>query len=157
MRTAALAVLLAACGAAGQDRATLDSIPRPAAAALTAEAGTATIQHVSREIEGGRELYEGSWVESGLEREAKVTASGELVELEIEVREADVPAPVRSAAASALTGATKIKYVRLTGDRFEAEATIGGKEREVTLTASGAPATGDGNEDGDDDGDESDD
>lgn len=153
-----LLTLLVACGAgATGDRTTLDSIPRPAAAALSAQAGTAEIKHVSRETEGDRELYEASWWEGDLEREAKVTASGEIVELEIEVREADVPPLVRAAAVRALTGATKIKYVRLQRDLFEAEAMIGGKERDVTLTMTGAPAQPDDDDDDDDDGGEDDD
>lgn len=157
-RSIVLAFLLAACGAgATGDHSTLDSIPRPAADALAEHAGTAEIKHVSRETEGDRELYEGSWWEDGLEREAKVTSTGVLVELEIEVRETDVPPPVRAAAVRALTGATKIKYVRLKGDLFEAEAVIGGRERDVTLTADGVPAKGDSDDDEDDnDGDDDD-
>ena len=153
LRCALLSLVLVACGAGSSgDRSTLASIPRPAAAALTAQAGTAKIKHVSREVEGDRELFEASWWEGDLEREAKVTATGELVELEIQVREADVPAPVRAAAAKSLAGATTIKYVRLRGDLYEAEAVIGGKEHDVTLTATGAPAPGDDDDDHDGDG-----
>ena len=147
-------VLVACAGGAGGDRMTMASIPPPAAAALNAQAGAAAIRQVSRGTEGGREVFEAEWSEGGLEREAKVTAAGEILELEIEVREADVPAPVRTAAASALIGATKIKYVRLKGSLFEAEARIHGKEHEVTLTASGAPVHDHDDDDDDDDDDD---
>lgn len=151
-----IACLLVACGGGGHHESTLDSIPPPAAATLTAQAGAAAIMHVSREMERGRELYEASWMVDGLEREAKVTATGELVELEIQIREADVPAAVRAAAARSLTGATTIKYVRLQGDLYEAEAMINGRERDVTLTASGAPVQEDDDEDGEHDDEEGD-
>jgi len=155
--TLLLTLVLGGCGAgATGDRTTLATIPQPAAAALTAQAGSAEIKHVSRETEGDHEVYEASWWEGDLEREATVTASGALVELEIEVREADVPPPVRTAAVRALSGATKIKYVRLQGDLFEAEAVIGGKEHEVTLTMTGAPAKSDGEDDDDEDGEDKD-
>ncbi len=156
LRCLLMTCVLASCGGAVTHEPTLDSIPPPAAAALTAQAGAAAIINVSREMEHGRELYEGAWMEDGLEREAKVTATGELVELEIQVREVDVPGPVRVAAAKSLEGATTIKYVKLKGELYEAEAVINGKERDVTLTASGAPAAGDGEDDDDDDDDESD-
>ena len=80
-----------------------------------------------------------------------MTASGELVELEIEVRGTDVPEPVRAAAVRTLVGATAIKFVRLKSGLYEAESTIGGREREVMLTASGEPARNDDDDDDDDD------
>ena len=152
-----LVFLVACAGGPSGDRTTMASIPPPAAATLNAQAGAAAIRHVSRGTEGGREVFEAEWSEGGLEREAKVTATGELLELEIELREADVPAPVRIAAAKALVGATKIKYVRLAGERFEAEAVIHGKEQEVTLTASGACANSDDDDDDEDDDEDDDD
>jgi hypothetical protein len=151
--------LLSACGAGATTgpsaRTTLDSIPPPAAATFRSQAGTADVK-VEHETERGRDLYEGSWWEGDLEREAKVTATGELVALEIQVREADVPAPVRDAVAKAMTGATKIKYVKLQGDRYEAEGVVNGAEHEMTFTAAGAAVTEPEDDDGEEDDDDED-
>ena len=49
---------------------------------------------MSVERTGGREVYEATWWDGDLEREATVAADGTLLELEVEVREADVPEPV---------------------------------------------------------------
>ena len=58
---------------------------------------------------------------------------------------------MREAAASALSGAAKLTFVKLLGDRYEVEAMIGGHEREVTLTAAGQVVAGDDEDDEDDD------
>ena len=139
---------LAACGTSTSTRRdTLDSIPDAAAAALRRAAGGAKIEHVERERDG----YEASWHVDGLEREAKVTASGELVEFEEEVSSAQVPAAVRAAAITKLPNASSIKFVKLMNGNYEAEAIVDGHERDVTLAADGRALGDDDDDDEDDD------
>ena len=155
IRLVLVAILLTGCSTSSGDRNTLDSIPKAAAAALRAEAHGAEIKRVSRESEGGQELYEGSWEENGLGREAKVTASGKVVEVERELAPADVPAPVRDAATKALPTGGTIAFVLLMNGTYEAETVVAGKEHEAVFAADGKPAVGDGEDEDvdDDDGD----
>jgi len=144
---------LAACGTAASTstrRDTLDSIPNAAAAALRRAAGDAKIEHVERERENGVEVYEASWHVDGLEREAAVTASGELVELEEEVPSAQVPSAVRAAAITKLPNASSIKFVKLMTGNYEAEAIVDGHEQDVTLAPDGRTLDDDDDDDDDD-------
>lgn len=52
-------------------------------------------------------------------------------ESEVEVPAEEAPAAVRETAARELPGATRLTYVKLSGDRYEAEAIIDGRERDV--------------------------
>ena len=100
------------------------------------------------------DFYEATWMADGTRHEAKVDATGKLVELEVDVALENVPVPVREAAAKALVGATHIKFVRIVTGSYQAEAVIDGKEREIEVDASGNLQRGD--DDGDDDGEEDD-
>ncbi len=151
----ALVVLLVACGTATTTttrRDTLDSIPNAAAAALRAKAQGAAIEHVSHESEHGVDVYEASWHVGGLEREASVTAAGELVEYEEQLASEQVPPAVRAAAEQQL-GATTIKFVKLLSGNYEAEAVVDGREREITLGADGRAVRGDDDDEDEDDDD----
>ena len=150
-------LLVVGCGTAATTsthRDTLDTIPRAAAQALERLAAGAKIERVAREREGGVELYEATWQVNGLEREAAVTASGEVVELEEEVESANVPALVRAAAITRLPGAQSIKFVKLQSGNYEAEAMIDGRESDVTLAPDGREVGDNDDDDGDDDGDD---
>ena len=128
----AVMVALTACASTTQ-RSTLDSIPKAAAAALERAAGGAKIESIERE--GGN--YEATWHVDGLEREAEVTPSGELVELEEEVPSEQVPSTVRAMALVKLPNAQSIKFVKLKSGNYEAEAMIDGKEHDITMTPDG--------------------
>ncbi|MBA3502956.1 MAG: hypothetical protein H0T65_21520, partial [Deltaproteobacteria bacterium] len=78
-----------------------------------------------------------TWHVDGLEREAEVTASGELLELEEEVRSEQVPSTVRAMALVKLPNAQSIKFIKLKSGNYEAEAMIDGTEHEITMTADG--------------------
>ena len=149
-------VLLAACGTAATTSSqhgtlTLDSIPQPASAALRRAAGDAKIEEIERE----GDAYEASWHVGGLEREAVVSASGELVKMEEEVPSTQVPPAVRAAAIIKLANAQSMKFVKLQSGNFEVEAMVDGKEHEVTLAPDGRDVRGDADDD-DDDGDHDD-
>ena len=129
-------LILVACGSQGPTT-TLDSIPKAAAAALERQAGGAKIERVDREREDGREVFEATWHVDGLEREAAVTASGELVDYEEEVPSAQVPSAVRAAAIVKLPNASSIKFSILKSGNYEAEAIVDGRETDVTLSPDG--------------------
>jgi predicted aspartyl protease len=134
-----LVIALVACGSAAPARRdTLASIPKAAAAALERAAGGAKIESVERD--GGN--YEATWHVDGLEREAEVTASGELLELEEEVRSEQVPSTVRAMALVKLPNAQSIKFSRLKSGNYEVEAMIDGKEHEITMTPDGRDTAG---------------
>ena len=144
-------VLLAACGTASTTNTrhdTLESVPDAAAAALRKQAGGAEIVKVEREHDG----YEGSWYVDGLEHEATVTASGEVVDYEEQVREAQVPEPARATAVAKLPKGD-IKWVKLKNGSFEAEVVIDGHEHEVIVAADGKVLPGEDDDDDDDDND----
>jgi len=146
--------LLLGCGTAATstERSTLDTIPKAAADALRAQAGSAEITQVHREgSRNGEEYFEGAWLENGLEREAKVSASGKVVELEKELRPDEVPVPVRDGATKALPPKAVITYVLLMNGSYEVEAIVDGKEYEAVFAADGTRGKDDDDDDDDDD------
>ena len=149
-----LTAFLVACSSSVEgDRNTLDNIPKVVAMTIRQSAGSAQIQ-VKEEHDKTGDFYEATWMADGTRHEAKVDATGKLVELEVDVALENVPVPVREAAAKALVGATHIKFVRIVTGSYQAEAVIDGKEREIEVDASGNLQRGD--DDGDDDGEEDD-
>jgi len=146
-------LLVVGCaGGLAEDRGTLDNVPKAAAASLQQQAAGMAIQRVEHETERGVETYEATWYAGGVRHEAKVSADGKLLELEVEVVERDVPAAVRATAERAL-GQSGAKYERQLDGSYEAEIVVDGKEREVAIDASGKLIrSGDEDEDGDDGG-----
>lgn len=138
----------------------MDSSPRtpldvpPAVTSTVRSHAGAAEYNVQRD---GNDRYEASWRDGDLERELVVTHDGKLLELEIEMREADVPAAVRETAKRELPVSAKLKYVKLSGDRYEVETIVDGREREVMIAASGAVVgRGDDDDDDEDEGDDDD-
>jgi len=149
-----IASVVLAGGCAGS----LADLPGPAAAALQRHAGGAELGGVEKETDHGVALYEGAWKTGDVHHEAKVTADGDLVELEETVAPSEVPAKVRDAAARTFGGGA-LRYTRKTLIRYEVEARVDGKEREVLYTPTGrvTPDDDDDGDDGDGDGDGDDD
>lgn len=148
MRVLVLVVLIGCAGA--EERGTLDSIPKAAAQALRVQSAGVTLNKIDREVEGGVEMWEATWIDGGRKHEAKVNAAGVVVEHEVEVPEAEVPAPVRASAEKAIGKGAQ--FVRHMNGNYEAELVVGGKEKEVMIAPDGTIVGGDGDdEDGDDD------
>jgi hypothetical protein len=125
----------AATGQAGRE--TLETIPQAAAAGLRRAADGATIERVVRERERGNEVFEATWHVGGLEREATVNAEGDLVDFEEEVESTQVPSRIRAAALAKLPNAQSIRFVKLQSGNYEVEASIDGREVDVTFTPEG--------------------
>ncbi len=83
-----------------QERAVTEAeVPAAALAALKKLAGDAKLTEFSEEIEHGRKFYEGSWkTATGTHLDALLTAAGDLVEIEEEVKADQVPSAVLAAA-----------------------------------------------------------
>ncbi len=144
-----------------EEKIPLDQVPVKAREALLKHARGATITEVEREKERGVVLYEAQWKADGREHEAKVTASGELVELEEEVDPNQVPAAVKATAAEKFPAGAKLEYEKKMIVLYEIEAKIDGKEREVLISPTGKVLgkkhSHHDNDDGDDDEDDDED
>jgi hypothetical protein len=157
MRATLVVFLISGCAGS------LADVPAPAAAALQRQAGGAELRGFEKETANGVELYEAGWKDGGVHHEAKVTADGDLVELEESVGADTVPVTVRDAAAKRYGQAAKLHFVKKTWVVYEVEATVGGVHRETIFTPTGATTReiDDDDDDGDDadgaDGDDADD
>ena len=131
----------AAAPKAAAPKAATPALPAAIDAAFKKAYPAATIKHVSKEKENGREQYEVESVDQGRARDLIYLADGSVVEMEEELAEADVPAAVVAAIKSRYPKATLTKRERLTitkGNVVQYECTISGaKVASVTLTGDG--------------------
>ncbi|MBN1509656.1 MAG: PepSY-like domain-containing protein [Sedimentisphaerales bacterium] len=157
----ALAVAVGVVMAGDARELSLDQIPAEAREALLHLAGGAQIVAVEREKEHGMELYEAEWKKGdGLEAEAKVMASGDLVEMEEEIDAAALPANVKAAVAKRFPAGAKLECEKVTLLMYEIEAKVNGKERGILVLPTGkilGKALEGDDDDDDDDGDDGED
>jgi hypothetical protein len=148
--TALVAVALVPAAALAQTTAKPATPPKPAAAkpkvtlppaveaAFKAAYPSATINNVSKEKEGGQEIYEVESVDRGLHRDLNYKADGTVVDMEEEVAEADFPASVAAAIKPRYPKATVAKREKLTkGATVTYEIQLKGGPGEVVLTPDG--------------------
>jgi len=148
--TALVAVALVPAAALAQTAAKPATPPKPAAAkpkvtlppaveaAFKAAYPSATINNVSKEKEGGQEIYEVESVDRGLHRDLNYKADGTVVDMEEEVAEADLPASVAAAIKTRYPKATVAKREKLTkGATVTYEIQLKGGPGEVVLTPDG--------------------
>ena len=115
----------------------LDQIPDKAREALLTLAGGAPISAVECAQEHGLVLYEAEWSARGRAVEAKVTADGDLVELEEQVGADAVPRRVRAVAARVFPQGARIKYEKAMVVVYEIEARVDGREKEIRVLTTG--------------------
>jgi hypothetical protein len=127
---------------AGEEKVALDKVPAKAQEALKKLAGSAKITEVSKESEGGMDVFEAKWTIDGRLHEAAVAADGTLVDTEEQMDVKDVPEAVRKAAAAQFPGvaADKVTYTKAVKIIYEAEAKVDGKDREVKISPTGEVA-----------------
>jgi len=140
---------------AGDDaKMSLDQVPAKAREALQKLAGDAQITGVERESEHGMVLYEAEWAVNGREAEAKVTADGDLIEMEEEIDARDLPPNVKAVVAKEFPAAATLECEKAMVVVYEIEAKINGKEKEILVLPSGKIIRkGEEDEDDDDDDD----
>lgn len=100
----------------------------------------ATVKGVSKEVEGGKTLYEVETVANGKTRDLILDSAGVLVEVEQEVDLASIPGPAKTAIETYAKGGKINKVETLTkGDvvLYEAAVRKGVKNSEVTVSADG--------------------
>jgi hypothetical protein len=114
------------------------TLPPAVEAAFKAAYPSATINNVSKEKEGGQEIYEVESVDRGLHRDLNYKADGTVVTMEEEVAEADLPAVVATAIKTRYPKATITKREKLTeGGKTSFEVQLKGGPSEVVLTPDG--------------------
>ena len=151
---AGVSVTSLAGGDEDEQKVSIEQVPAKVRKALLKLAGGARITEVEREKEHGMVFYEAEWVANGRETEAKVTASGDLVELEEKVDAKDVPAAVKTVAAKEFPVGAKVEYEKVMIVVYELEAKVNGKEKEILVSPTGKIV---GKEEGHDDDDDDDD
>ena len=114
------------------------TLPPAVDAAFKAAYPTATINHVSKEKEGGQDIYEVESVDRGLHRDLNYKPDGTVIAMEEEVADADVPASVAAAIKTRYPKATVVKREKLTkGATVTYEVRLKGGPGEVELTPDG--------------------
>ena len=114
------------------------TLPPAVDAAFKAAYPAATINHVSKEKEGGQEIYEVESVDRGLHRDINYKPDGTVIAMEEEVADADFPASVAAAIKTRYPKATVVKREKLTkGTTVTYEVQLKGGPGEVELTADG--------------------
>jgi hypothetical protein len=101
----------------------------------------ATVKHVAKEKENGREQYEVESIDHGKARDLIYLADGTLIEMEEEVPSAELPAAVTRAVKAKYSSATITKSERVTiteGPVIHYELALkGAPVKSVTLTTEG--------------------
>jgi len=139
--------------AGADEKTSLDQVPAAVREALLRLATGGQILEIERETEDGAVLYEAEWVVNGHKTEGKVTASGDLVELEEKVDAEKVPTAVKTVVAQEFPAGATVQYEKVMVVFYEAEGKVDGREKEVLITAMGKLV---GQEDEGDDGDDDD-
>jgi uncharacterized membrane protein YkoI len=114
-----------------------DQVPAKAMATLKKLAGTAEITEIEREKEHGLVIYEAEWSVNGKEKEAAVTADGDLVEMEEEIDASALPPKVKEVVAKEFPAAADIEYEKVMVVLYEIEGKVKGKEKEILVMATG--------------------
>lgn len=114
------------------------TLPPAVDAAFKTAYPTATISNVSKEKEGGQEIYEVESIDRGLHRDINYKPDGTVIAIEEEVAEAELPASVAAAIKTRYPKATVVKREKLTkGTTVTYEVQLKGGPGEVELTPDG--------------------
>ena len=100
-------------------------------------AGGAKIEEFEEETSNGVVVYEAEWKIATGEREATVTADGDLVEMEEEIAAGSVPKTVTAAAQLAAGNGATVQFEKKTYIMYEAEFRKDGKSREMLISPTG--------------------
>jgi hypothetical protein len=145
--TGALAFAVSVAGAAQQPapahpekpKAAPSALPAPVLAAFKAAYPHATLKAAAEEKENGKVVWEVESTEGGLGRDLLYTPDGSVVEIEEEVKSAQLPAPVAAAVKAQFPAARIVKGERVTrGATVTYELELAGASRKsVVLTPEG--------------------
>ena len=121
----------------------LSTLPAPVRATVENETKSATLKHVSREVEKGKTQYEVETTINGKSRDFLVDPSGKLLEVEEEIALDATPAPVQEALKKH-GKVLKVETVLREGTTtYEARVQgANGRKSSVALDAQGKPVKG---------------
>ena len=138
-----MAGLVVVDGAAGADqRLQMKALPAAVQKGVTANLNGGTLKGLSKEVEGGKTIYEVETTLNGRTRDFLLDATGRLVELEDEMAMDAVPAAVKTALE---THGKILKVESVTrGKAVTYEGTVekDGKKSEVAVDANGKKVKG---------------
>ena len=116
-------------------KVTKADVPAAALSSLKKLADGAEITEFAEEIDKGNTFYEGSWETSlGIKTDVLVTASGDLVEIEEQVSENQVPDAVLKLARETAGQGNPLTFEKKTFFLYEVKFEKGNKEHEILLT-----------------------
>lgn len=142
MRITHALVVCAACltMTAAEQKMKVKDLPAPVQQTVQDETRNAQLLGVSKEVEGGKTMYEIETKVGGMTRDLLVDAAGKVVEVEQEVAMDTVPAAARTAIEGYAKGGKVVKVESVTKGSvvsYEAAVSKGGKKSEVAVTADG--------------------
>jgi threonine dehydrogenase-like Zn-dependent dehydrogenase len=141
---AALAVLIAAGAAAGQERKiTRADLPAAVERTVVAQSQGATIRGFTEEKENGQVFYEVEMIVGGHTKDLLIDASGAVVAIEEQVALNALPAPVRAALTARAAGARILSVGSITKQgrvvAYQAHVEIGRQRSAIQVGPDGKP------------------
>jgi len=116
---------------------TINTIPDAPRTALQKLAGQSKLSEVKLEVEDGVKVYEAGWETGGVEHEASVTATGDVVETESVVAVNASPKAVQDRAVELFPKGTKLIIEKKTIFLYEIIAEVDGEEEEILVSPTG--------------------
>jgi hypothetical protein len=139
----ALAAGPIAIATAGEERIDRKDLPPAVEKTVAEQSKGATIRAFSREVEGGKTLYEVALTVDGHGRDVSMDEQGRVVEIEEEVSPRALPPAVREGLEKAAGSGQIVKVESLTKAgklvAYEAAVRRGGKKSEVQVGPDGKP------------------
>jgi len=125
---------------ASEQAVTFKDLPPAVQRTVEEQSKGAVIRGFSKEVEGGKTVYEVQMKVNGRGKDISMNASGAILEVEEEVALEDVPGAARAAIEKAASGGQITKVERVSGGKrtaYEAHFRKDGKRREVSVSADG--------------------
>ena len=139
--TVAIGSLIFACGAIAESKVKMEDLPPAVQKAAREQSKNATLVGLSKEVEGGKTVYEVETKVNGKTRDLLLDQSGAVVEIEEEVDLNSLPAAAKEAIQQKLAGRKLKKVESVTkGSTVTYEASyVGklGKTSEIAVNADG--------------------
>jgi uncharacterized protein with beta-barrel porin domain len=136
-----ICALVLACGALAESKVKMEDLPLAVQKTAKEQSKNATLAGLSKEVEGGKTVYEIETKVNGKSRDLLVDATGAVIEVEEEVEMNSLPAAAQEAIRQKIGGGKLKKVEAVTkGSSVSYEASyVGrlGKSSEITVNADG--------------------
>jgi uncharacterized membrane protein YkoI len=140
--TVAIGALALACGAIAESRVKMEDLPPAVQRAAREQSKNATLVGLSKEVEGGKTVYEVETKVNGKTRDLLLDQSGAVVEIEEEVDLDSLPPAAKEAIQQKLAGRKLKKVEAVTKDSTVSyEASYAGKLGKTSEFAVNADGT----------------